>query len=177
MRVVWEVSTLREGGGTVAEALGVRQGSWTSVKNLSQLSSLEFGGLAGAVPCARLHTRQVLWERGLDSVADTVELLVSELVTNAVQASLATGELLGILLRLFSDGAMVLVEVWDQCAELPLPRDNSPASERGRGLMLVDVLAADWGWYEPSGWPGKAVWCLIRPPVTGRPLLRPGGVS
>jgi hypothetical protein len=37
-------------------------------------SSLILGALPGAVPCARLHARQVLWEWGLDSVAKTVEL-------------------------------------------------------------------------------------------------------
>src|SRR2546430_14597646 len=48
---------------------------------------LELGALPSAVPCARLHTRQVLWEWQLSPLADTAELIVSELVTNAVQAS------------------------------------------------------------------------------------------
>jgi hypothetical protein len=45
-------------------------------------SYLELAALPSAVPCARLHTRQVLWEWGLGAAAETVELLVSELVTN-----------------------------------------------------------------------------------------------
>ena len=48
---------------------------------------LELGSLPSAVPCARLHTRQVLWEWHLDALAGTAELIVSELVTNAVHAS------------------------------------------------------------------------------------------
>src|SRR5215475_11272661 len=48
---------------------------------------LELGALPTAVPCARLHTRQVLWEWHLDVLAGTAELIVSELVTNAVHAS------------------------------------------------------------------------------------------
>ena len=48
---------------------------------------LELGALPTAVPCARLHVRQVLWEWHLGALADTTELLVSELVTNAVHAS------------------------------------------------------------------------------------------
>jgi hypothetical protein len=45
---------------------------------------LELGALPSAVPCARLHTRQLLWEWGLAAdLADTAELLVSEIVTNA----------------------------------------------------------------------------------------------
>jgi hypothetical protein len=47
-------------------------------------SFLELGAFPGAVPCARLHTRQVLWEWGLAALGETSELLVSELVTNAV---------------------------------------------------------------------------------------------
>ena len=50
-------------------------------------SYLELGALPSAVPCARLHARQVLWEWGTKTLADPVELVVSELVTNALQAS------------------------------------------------------------------------------------------
>jgi hypothetical protein len=49
-------------------------------------SQLELGALASAVPCARLHARQVLWEWGAGELAETAELLVSELVTNGVKA-------------------------------------------------------------------------------------------
>jgi len=49
-------------------------------------SYLELGALPTAVPCARLHARQLVWEWGLDGLAESSELLVSELVTNAVQA-------------------------------------------------------------------------------------------
>ena len=54
-------------------------------------SYLELGALPGAVPCARLHTKQVLWEWHLDDLAATAELLVSELVTNSQRASAACG--------------------------------------------------------------------------------------
>jgi hypothetical protein len=48
---------------------------------------LGLGALPSAVGCARLHARNVMYEWNLPSVADTVELVVSELVTNAVRAS------------------------------------------------------------------------------------------
>jgi hypothetical protein len=51
--------------------------------------SLLLGALSSAVPCARLHARQVLWEWGLSGIGDTAELLLSELVTNGVQAAQA----------------------------------------------------------------------------------------
>jgi len=41
-------------------------------------SYLELAALPGAVPCARLHTRQVVWEWGLQELAETVELVVSD---------------------------------------------------------------------------------------------------
>ena len=54
-------------------------------------SRVELGAFPSAVPCARLHSRQVVWEWGLRAVAETVELVVSELVTNAVKASAVAG--------------------------------------------------------------------------------------
>ena len=50
-------------------------------------SYLELGALPTAVPCARLHARHVLREWGMSRLAQDGELLVSELVTNAVQAT------------------------------------------------------------------------------------------
>ena len=48
---------------------------------------IEFGALPGAVPCARLHARLVLAEWGLTGLSEQAELVVSELMTNAVAAS------------------------------------------------------------------------------------------
>src|SRR5690242_12541741 len=55
-------------------------------------SQLVLGALPGAVPCARLHTRLVLAEWGLKPPAEAAELVVSELVTNAIRASEALPE-------------------------------------------------------------------------------------
>ena len=54
-------------------------------------SFLPLGALPGAIPCARLHTTAVLWEWGMEALAQPAELAVSELVTNAVRASTDTG--------------------------------------------------------------------------------------
>jgi hypothetical protein len=54
-------------------------------------SSLELAALPTAVPNARLHARSILHEWRLEALADTVELLVSEIVTNAVRASAEHG--------------------------------------------------------------------------------------
>src|SRR5258708_38745457 len=50
-------------------------------------SYLELAALPSAVPCARLHARALLWEWGLPDSDGTAELVVSELTTNAVEAS------------------------------------------------------------------------------------------
>jgi hypothetical protein len=50
-------------------------------------SRLELAALLTAPGCARAHVRAILLEWGLPDVAETAELLVSELVTNSVQAS------------------------------------------------------------------------------------------
>jgi hypothetical protein len=49
-------------------------------------TGLELGPLPGAVPCARAHTQQVLWEWRHVELSDEVGLVVSELVTNAITA-------------------------------------------------------------------------------------------
>src|SRR5712691_3375855 len=92
-------------------------------------SRLELAALPGAVPCARLHARQLLWEWGLATLAETAELLISELTTNAMNASAdaATGQsgvpcadgLPVIQLCLASDWRNVLVQVWDSSHKTP----------------------------------------------------------
>ena len=65
---------------------------------------LELGALPTAVPCARLHARHVLREWGLNALAPDSELLVSELVTNAVKATAGRDEA-AVRLRLSADRA------------------------------------------------------------------------
>jgi anti-sigma regulatory factor (Ser/Thr protein kinase) len=132
---------------------------------------LEMGAFPSAVSCGRLHARQVVWEWGLGRIADTVEHVVSELLTNAVRASVGTdGQVPGydeqsglkwVGLRLSSDGVRVLVEVWDSNPLPPDPRNAYPDDEGGRGLGLVAALCERWGSYQvKEGWGGKVVWAV-----------------
>jgi anti-sigma regulatory factor (Ser/Thr protein kinase) len=129
-------------------------------------SYLELGALPSAVPCARLHARHVLWEWGLNELASDSELLVSELVTNAVQAT-AGRDQAAIRLRLWGDNARVLIEVWDADPQPPAPKDlgehGIPDSEEegGRGLFLVAMLSQRWGWVPTQEPAGKVVWCEL----------------
>jgi anti-sigma regulatory factor (Ser/Thr protein kinase) len=129
-------------------------------------SYLELGALPTAVPCARLHVRHLLWEWGLNGLTADAELLTSELVTNAVQAT-AGQQQAAIRLRLSSDSARVLVEVWDADPQPPAPNGlgedgtPDPEEEGGRGLFLVAVLSSRWNWYPTQEPVGKVVWCEL----------------
>ena len=145
-------------------------------------SRLELGALSGAVPCARLHARLVLTEWGQASLGDSVELIVSELLTNALRASTdpvtgrpgygADGRQQPLGLRLASDRRQVLVEVWDGVTAPPVPGQVSHDGETGRGLLMVEAVSSRWGYYYPARQPPgtapderatKVVWALIQP--------------
>jgi anti-sigma regulatory factor (Ser/Thr protein kinase) len=128
---------------------------------------LELGALAGAVPCARLHTRQVLWEWKLRNLGESTELLVAELVTNAVKASRAMKQAFPVRLWLASDSAQVLILVWDASLQPPVRMDTSDEAENGRGLMLVEAISEQWGWYFREDSDGKFVWAIVRLPTQG----------
>lgn len=123
---------------------------------------LELGALASAVPCARLHARQVLWEWGLTSLGESAELLVTELITNAVKASRAVMQASSVRLWLVSDLAQILILVWDASPQPPVRVDASGEAENGRGLMLVEAISEQWGWYCPDDRDGKFVWAVAR---------------
>lgn len=86
-----------------------------------------------------------------DDAVDAVELLVSEVVTNAVRYGLPP-----ITLAVdCADGALQ-VRVTDGSTTEPLRRQPQSWEESGRGMQLVDLLSDDWG-VEP-GEDGKTVW-------------------
>src|SRR5689334_11560391 len=98
-------------------------------------SLLELGALPTAVPCARLHTTLVLHEWGLDAFSDAAELVASELITNAIQASGsmpqagpagAPSGLAVVRLHLASDRRQLLVEVGDNDPRPPAPAKLDP---------------------------------------------------
>jgi anti-sigma regulatory factor (Ser/Thr protein kinase) len=124
---------------------------------------LELAALPSAVPCARGHVRAVALEWDLKELADTAELLASELVTNAIQASatLTVAETPIVRVRVTSDGTSMVIHVWDASTAMPARQQAGPGDDSGRGLMIIDALSADWGTHREAD--GKAVWALIRP--------------
>jgi len=124
---------------------------------------LELGALPGAVPCARLHARNVLAEWGLTVFSESTGLLVSELVTNAIQISRLAEPDAPVRLWLVSDRAQVVIFVWDANPLPPLPGDVGEDAESGRGLLIVQAISARWGWDFPPGMGGKVVWAVAGP--------------
>jgi anti-sigma regulatory factor (Ser/Thr protein kinase) len=125
-------------------------------------SHLELGALPGAVACARLHARQVLWEWGLSGISENAELLVSELMTNATKASLSPEQILPVVLWLSSDRSRLLIEVHDTSRYPPAPTGGvEDTEESGRGLLIVEAISTKWGWDTQDDNSGKTVWALI----------------
>lgn len=102
------------------------------------------------VRTARALTRKQLADWGLGHLGDLTELLVSELVTNALRV--ATHE---VQLRLMRVGTL-LVEVSDDDHNLPQLRRADEDDENGRGLALVSNLSHRWGTSRKAV--GKVVW-------------------
>ena len=134
-------------------------------------SFLELGALPTAAPCARLHTTLVLWEWHLGALVKTAALVVSELVSNAVQASAGlTGSRFAglwtpgtppVRMWLSADDHRVVIQVWDGSDRPPVPQPVDPEADSGRGLLLVGALSAEWGCYTPEKSSGKVVWAVV----------------
>jgi serine phosphatase RsbU (regulator of sigma subunit)/anti-sigma regulatory factor (Ser/Thr protein kinase) len=115
---------------------------------------------------ARSLIRSPLRRWGLADLIPLAELVVSELVTNAVRYAQGT-----IGLRLVYEGGL-FIEVLDDSAALPRLRYAEDDDERGRGLQVVSQLAHRWGARRAGT--GKIVWCELAVPP--RSAIRPSAV-
>jgi anti-sigma regulatory factor (Ser/Thr protein kinase) len=100
------------------------------------------------------------WSRrcGADGLGATLSLVVSELVTNAVEHARSTVELALALV----DRTTVRVEVADDGPGQPVVLDPGIGDEAGRGLVIVDGLVDRWGIERDPARPGKRVWAEVR---------------
>jgi anti-sigma regulatory factor (Ser/Thr protein kinase) len=122
---------------------------------------LDLGALLTAPGCGRAWTQALLWEWRLAHLADTAQVVVSELLTNAVLASSGLDQA-AIQLSLASDRERLLIFVRDFDPGAPAPRHAGDDDETGRGLMLVEAISDRFGWYRATdGTPGKVVWAAL----------------
>jgi len=118
---------------------------------------------------SRQHVRQLLSAWGLGACVDTAQLLVSELVANAVTATRAVpgrhpaAAGLPVELSLRRTGTSLIIEVRDPNPDPPVAKQAGPQDEGGRGLLIVATLSTRWG-HHAAGAGGKVVWCEIALP-------------
>lgn len=111
---------------------------------------------------ARRWARSRLAGSGIQAdepLAETLILLVSELVTNAVVHTGRPAVLRLSLPHVVTEEATVRLEVADHSGRAPVPRCAGDDATGGRGLALVDGLADRWGWSVEAT--GKRIWCEV----------------
>ncbi|MFF2215072.1 ATP-binding protein [Streptomyces antibioticus] len=116
-----------------------------------------------AVPVCRRTLRLILTLHHLPHLTETAELLVSELISNAVQHTKGPATL-----RIRFRGGVLQVGAWDSDPQPPHPPgdfDKLTDSESGRGFAIVRACADTWGWQPLArlGRRGKLVWCELGP--------------
>jgi anti-sigma regulatory factor (Ser/Thr protein kinase) len=115
--------------------------------------SLTAGPAAAAT--ARRQVRAAIYNWNVPVDPPTAELLTSELVTNAIRHE--NGETIRLVMTCAC--GKFRADVHDTSRALPMPVDRPADAETGRGLVLVDSLSTDWGWYRTPG--GKAVYFML----------------
>jgi anti-sigma regulatory factor (Ser/Thr protein kinase) len=118
-------------------------------------ASRTFPAEPASVPTARRFVHAALEDLGLTTAWDAAELLVSEVVTNAVLHARTD-----FSVDVLRDGDLVRVSVHDRSPVVPKPRTYGTDSTTGRGMRLVATLAVAWGVDRDAG--GKSVWFEVQ---------------
>jgi anti-sigma regulatory factor (Ser/Thr protein kinase) len=120
---------------------------------------------------ARHFVRELLTCWGLEPLTDDAEMIVDELVVNAVLHGARAGRSHGnhgpgltvLRLCMLRRAGEVMLAVIDPGNETPVPRQPDWGGESGRGLQIVGALSHVWGW-SPIAGHGKAVWAVLLDP-------------
>ncbi|MGA4798507.1 ATP-binding protein [Streptomyces lavendulocolor] len=137
-------------------------------ESLDAFAACGLGGSPRSPGQARRFVRSTLTSWALPSLVPDMTLVVSELVTNAVQHGLDPSSPPSenpVWLGLFRYPAAVVCAVSDPSSEPPCPRTAHEVAGNGRGLALVGALSESWSWDPAPLW-GKTVWAsLALPPA------------
>lgn len=113
----------------------------------------DFSPDASSVSSARRYAVAALQLEG--AVAESVQLAVSELATNAVLHARSP-----FTVRVSRDDTTARVEVFDQSSAPAARQDFGSDAVTGRGLTIVERVTSDWGFTREEG--GKWVWFEVR---------------
>lgn len=130
-----------------ANSVGILHRAWTAV----------LPPHARAAGLARQAISDVLVTWGLSEVEDAAVLISSELIANSVVHT--GGSASSLQLRLHAGDGWLRVEVHDCDPRPPQLQTPSGLDESGRGLLLVDAIADQWGVDGTAA--GKAVWAVL----------------
>jgi anti-sigma regulatory factor (Ser/Thr protein kinase) len=111
----------------------------------------DFPADLASAAAARRFAASVLSSWGYDSLIESAQLLISELVVNAVLHAESS-----VVVRLALEAGALRVEIRDRAAALPELRPVDPTAVTGRGLLIVDAVASRWGVRTEDD--GKVVW-------------------
>lgn len=132
-----------------------------------QIACLTVPALPLSARWARRHVTAALsaWNVPEDALR-SVELVVAELASNAITITAANpgyrdldgAQRISVVLRLLP--GRVVIEVTDNDIRPPVLSAAGPDAENGRGLVIVQAIAKEWGYYTPpSG--GKVVFAVV----------------
>lgn len=124
-----------------------------------------------APAAARAWSADVLRRWGIPQVTDDLEVVITELTTNSVQAGAVS---MAVRIEWLRGPGVVEVAVWDDAPGEPRSREPDFVAESGRGLFLVGELSTAWG-HEP-GDGGKTIWArlALAGPPSGPPSSKCG---
>lgn len=134
---------------------------------LARERRLTLGPVRTSPRCARATVRESLQAWHLTYRADDAEAITSELVTNAITASITKAPPATlprpVTLRLTIEPARaeLLIAVWDPDPTPPATACPGDLAENGRGLLIVAALASRWGWQPATPNGGKWVWAAL----------------
>jgi anti-sigma regulatory factor (Ser/Thr protein kinase) len=137
-----------------------------------------------SVPRSRAALHAVLGGWGISQdVLESAELVLSELVTNALRVRVPSDRQVGVRIARSLEEGLLRLEVSDAGSGRPEVREPSEEETGGRGLLLVEALAHRWGVDERAGGIGKTLWAELKAPdivaeLDGREvtavMVRPG---
>jgi anti-sigma regulatory factor (Ser/Thr protein kinase) len=123
---------------------------------------IDLDAVPKSAAAARRYARDTLARWGMTELADDVQAIATELVSNAIAATGKAGAEHPVMLTLHDRPPELRIHVWDHGPGEPAHRTAGAGEESGRGLAIVNTLTGrQWGWYPTPASGGKVVWAAL----------------